>query len=453
MKVGEKEYRSIWQNEEDRSSVCVIDQRKLPFSFEVITLRSVGEVCEAISGMVVRGAPLIGATAAWGVFFSYSEHCDSSDVLSLMAEDAMKLKATRPTAVNLAWAVDIMTEEITNIIEGAGAMNAKPLSEKEVLRIKSLLEKRALDLCDEEAERSRSIGLHGLPLIEEASRRKGGDTVDIMTHCNAGWLACVDYGTALAPVYMAHDNGIKVHVWVSETRPRNQGGRLTAWELSNHGIPCTIVTDNAAGHLMQNGKVDMVIVGCDRATANGDVANKTGTYLKALAAWDNGIPFYSALPLSTFDLSVSRPGQITIEERDGDEVRKIEGLAADDAGTPAERLNAASRQEELRQAASLKAESWRAASLKAESWRKESSQEGSPQEGSPQKMSLQEESSQEGSLQEGSLQPLDSIYICQPEIPVSNFGFDVTPARLITGLITDRGVCLANRNAIRKILS
>jgi methylthioribose-1-phosphate isomerase len=240
-------------------------------------------------------------------------------------------------------------------------------------------------------------------LIEEASHRKRGETVDIMTHCNAGWLACVDYGTALAPVYMAHDNGIKVHVWVSETRPRNQGGRLTAWELSNHGIPCTLVTDSAAGHLMQNGRVDMVIVGCDRATANGDVANKTGTYMKALAARDNGIPFYSALPVSTFDLSISRPGQIIIEERDGDEVRKIEGLPADDAGTPTEGLNAASREEE--------------------------------------------------SLQEVSLQAHDSIYICQPDIPVSNYGFDVTPARLITALITDRGICLANRNAIKEILS
>ena len=393
MKVGEKEYRSIWQNEEDRMSVCVIDQRKLPFSFEVLTLRSVRDVCEAISGMAVRGAPLIGATAAWGVFFSYTEHCNSSrDVLSLMAEDAQKLKATRPTAVNLAWAVDLMTEKITTLFEGA-----------ETLNIKCLLEKRALDLCDAEAERSRSIGFHGLPLIEEASHRKRGETVDIMTHCNAGWLACVDYGTALAPVYMAHDNGIKVHVWVSETRPRNQGGRLTAWELSNHGIPCTLITDSAAGHLMQNGRVDMVIVGCDRATANGDVANKTGTYMKALAARDNGIPFYSALPVSTFDPSISRPGQITIEERDGDEVRKIEGLPADYAGTPTEGLNAASRQEE--------------------------------------------------SLLEASLQTHDSIYICQPDIPVSNYGFDVTPARLITALITDRGICLANRNAIKEILS
>ena len=374
MKVGEKEYRSIWQNEEDRRSVRVIDQRKLPFSFEVLTLRSVGDVCEAISGMAVRGAPLIGATAAWGIFFSFIEHCKSRDILSLVAEDARRLKATRPTAVNLASAVDYMTGVL------------KDSQEEEVLR------EAAASLCDLEAERSRSIGLHGLPLIEDISRQKGGGAVDVLTHCNAGWLACVDYGTALAPVYMAHDNGIKVHVWVSETRPRNQGSRLTAWELSNHGIPCTLITDNAAGHLMQNGMVDMVIVGCDRATANGDVANKIGTYMKALAARDNGIPFYSAFPVSSFDLSVFRPEQITIEERDGDEVRKTEGLAEVHV-------------------------------VKA-------SHATAPQTYQP-----------------------ESVYICQPEIPVSNYGFDVTPAGLITGLITDRGICLANRDAIKKLLS
>jgi len=374
MKFWEKEYRSIWQNEEDRRSVCVIDQRKLPFSFEVLTLRSVGDVCEAISGMAVRGAPLIGATAAWGIFFSFIEHCKSRDLVSRVAEDARRLKATRPTAVNLANAVDYMTGVLKDSQE------------------EGVLHEAAASLCDLEAERSRSIGLHGLPLIEDISRQKGGGAVDILTHCNAGWLACVDYGTALAPVYMAHDNGIKVHVWVSETRPRNQGSRLTAWELSNHGIPCTLVTDNAAGHLMQNGMVDMVIVGCDRATANGDVANKIGTYMKALAARDNGVPFYSAFPVSSFDLSVYRPDQITIEERDGNEVRKTEGLTE---GHVVKAPHAAAAQ---------------------------------------------------------TYQP-ESVYICQPEIPVSNYGFDVTPAGLITGLITDRGICHANRNAIKKLLS
>jgi len=225
-------------------------------------------------------------------------------------------------------------------------------------------------LCDEEAERSRLIGVNGLRVIEAASSMKGGETVNILTHCNAGWLACVDYGTALAPVYMAHDRGLKVHVWVDETRPRNQGSRLTAWEVLNHGVPCTLITDNAGGHLMQNGMVDMVIVGCDRATASGDVANKTGTYLKALAAFDNGIPFYSALPVSTFDLSVDRPGQIEIEERDAGEVSTIDG-----------------------------------------------------------------------------------IRIAPDGVNVSNYGFDVTPARLITGLITDRGICRADKESVLKTVS
>jgi methylthioribose-1-phosphate isomerase len=234
----------------------------------------------------------------------------------------------------------------------------------------TVLRRAAEGLCDEEAERSRLIGENGLPLIEAISSKKGGDVVNILTHCNAGWLACVDFGTALAPVYLAHDKGIKVHVWVDETRPRNQGSRLTAWELVNHGVPCTLITDNAGGHLMQNGKVDIVLVGCDRATASGDIANKTGTYLKALAAHDNGVPFYSALPVSTFDLSIDRPEQIEIEERNADEVRRIGG-----------------------------------------------------------------------------------VNIAPEGIRVSNYGFDVTPARLITGLITDRGICRADKESIIKMVS
>lgn len=351
MKVGEKDYRSIWHDEADPGSVHVIDQRRLPFSFEVMTLRSSDEVCDAISNMAVRGAPLIGAAAAWGVYLSFLEHGSGNDVYTSVMNDANKLKAARPTAVNLSWAVDYMTEVLKSYPD-AGVMR-----------------RAAQGLCDDEAERSRSIGVHGLPLIEDISNKKGGGVVNILTHCNAGWLACVDYGTALAPVYLAHDRGLKVHVWVDETRPRNQGSRLTAWELSNHGVPCTLITDNAGGHLMQNGMVDIVIVGCDRATASGDVANKTGTYLKALAARDNGIPFYSALPVSTFDMSIDNPDQIVIEERDGDEVRKIDG-----------------------------------------------------------------------------------INIAPENIPVSNYGFDVTPARLITAIITDRGVCRANRDSILKIL-
>ena len=352
MKVGDKDYRSIWQDEGDPGSIHVIDQRQLPFTFEVMTLRSSDEVCDAISTMAVRGAPLIGAVAAWGVFLSFLEHSGEGDVYTPVMKDALKIKSTRPTAVNLAWAVDYMTEVLKNFPE------------------EGVMRRAAVGLCDEEAERSRRIGINGLPLIEEISRNKGGGVVNILTHCNAGWLACVDYGTALAPVYLAHDHGIRVHVWVDETRPRNQGSRLTAWELSNHGVPCTLITDNAGGHLMQNGMVDIVIVGCDRATATGDVANKTGTYLKALAAHDNGIPFYSAFPVSTFDMAIDRPDQIIIEERDGDEVRKIDG-----------------------------------------------------------------------------------IKIAPDNIPVSNYGFDVTPARLITAIINDRGICRADKESILTLLS
>lgn len=364
MKVGERYYRSIWHNESDHGSVHVIDQRRLPFAFEVMTLTSVDDVYEAIRGMAVRGAPLIGAVAAWGVYLSFIEHsgwkknlCGSEpvsdgSVYKSVTSDAQRLKSARPTAVNLEWAVDYMT----------GVMKFFP--EEDAMR------RAAAGLCDEEAERSRLIGVHGLPLIEELSIRKGGETVNILTHCNAGWLACVDYGTALAPVYLAHDKGIRVHVWVDETRPRNQGSRLTAWELLNHGVPCTLITDNAGGHLMQNGMVDMVIVGCDRATASGDVINKTGTYLKALAASDNGVPFYSALPVSTFDMMVDRPEQVEIEERDASEVSAIDG-----------------------------------------------------------------------------------IMIAPEGVPVSNYGFDVTPARLITGLITDRGICSADKESVLKTVS
>jgi len=376
MKVGKKEFRSIWQDESDPATVNVIDQRRLPFSFEVLPLRSVNDVCMAIAGMAVRGAPLIGAAAAWGIWFSFLEHKGDKNIIGGIMNDAAMLKATRPTAVNLSWAVDLMTDVYEKTASGEA------------------LYAEALRLCDEEAERSKLIGEYGLGLIEEISSSKGGLPVNILTHCNAGWLACVDYGTALAPVYLAHDKGIRVHVWVDETRPRNQGGRLTAWELSNHGVPCTLVTDNAGGHLMQTGMVDIVLVGCDRATASGDVANKTGTYLKALAAHDNGIPFYSAFPVSTFDMTIDSPGQIIIEERDGDEIRKTDGVPENGFNNPVETLHATSLRVDIQ-----------------------------------------------------------SIYICQPGIPVSNYGFDVTPARLITGLITDRGICAANKESIKKILS
>ncbi|MDX9773743.1 MAG: S-methyl-5-thioribose-1-phosphate isomerase [Bacteroidales bacterium] len=376
MKVGTKDYRSIWHDEEDSRSVHVIDQRRLPFALDVLTLRSAGDVCDAIISMAVRGAPLIGAAAAWGIYLSFIEHRAGGDVCSSVLKDAVKLKATRPTAVNLAWAVDYMTGFLNNEADEA------------------VMKRAVIALCDMEAARCRSIGEHGLPLIEDISRNKKEGVVNILTHCNAGWLACVDYGTALAPVYLAHDKGIKVHVWVDETRPRNQGSRLTAWELTNHGVPCTLITDNAGGHLMQKGMVDLAIVGCDRATASGDVANKIGTYLKALAAYDNGVPFYSAFPVSTFDMTLERPGQIVIEERDGNEVRIIAGI---DGNVDNEQVKNANK-------------SFAAAEEKY-------------------------------------------VYICHPDTEVVNFGFDVTPARLITGLITDRGICRAEKKSILKLLS
>jgi len=377
MKVGERHLRSIWPDEQDPNVIRIIDQRKLPFSFEIMTLKSVTDVCMAITGMAVRGAPLIGVTAAWGIYLSLLEHIASDDILAAVGSDARRLKATRPTAVNLSWAVDLMMRTVIN--------DPSP----EVVR------EAAISLTDSEVESCRLTGQNGLPLIEEISRKKKGAPVNILTHCNAGWLACVDYGTALAPVYLAHDRGIKVHVWVDETRPRNQGSRLTAWELENHGLPYTVITDNAGGHLMQQGQVDIVIVGCDRATAAGDVANKIGTYLKALAAFDNNIPFYSAFPVSTIDFSLNQMEDIPVEERDGDEVRKIDGVLADPPPS------------------------------------------ASPGMPAP-------------SLLPGT--PL-SVYLFMKDAPVSNYGFDITPARLVTGLITDRGVCRADRESIKKMLS
>ena len=411
MKAGESGYRSIWTNEAEPRSVSVIDQRRLPFSYDVLTLSSAGDVCEAIGGMAVRGAPLIGAVAAWGVYLSFLEHAGRNDFYDLVMNDAYRLKAARPTAVNLAWAVDRMTEVL------------KRDPDVEALRL------AAAELCDEEAERSRMIGIHGMPLIEEISRRKGGEPVNILTHCNAGWLACVDHGTALAPVYLAHDSGIKVHVWVDETRPRNQGSRLTTWELTRHGVPCTLVTDNAGGHLMQNGMVDIVIVGCDRATASGDVANKIGTYLKALAAYDNGIPFYSAFPVSTFDMSLDRPDQIAIEERDGDEVRIIEGL-------PVKRHDAGGTKDQVRGTEAGK-----------------SAPDG--EAGTNDSVSAESDSIDYGAELQMTSHEAEtaSVLIGPVDIPVSNFGFDVTPARLLSGIITDRGICAADRESILKLLA
>jgi len=305
--VRGQHYRTIWPDESDSSVIRLIDQRFLPHRFVIEVVRTVGEMANAIREMHVRGAGLIGAAAGYGMYLATFEP-------DLMAA-AEKLKATRPTAVNLAWAIE---RQLRNI----GA--AKTLEEK-----RSAAFRTAQEIADEDAEHCRKIGEHGVELIRQMSEKKGGAPVNLLTHCNAGWLAFVDHGSATSPIYAAHDAGIPVHVWVDETRPRNQGSKLTAWELGEHGVPHTVIADNAGGHLMQHGKVDAVMVGTDRTTYTGDVANKIGTYLKALAAKDNGVPFYVALPSSSFDWKI-RDGvkEIPIEERGAEEVSHADGLHA-----------------------------------------------------------------------------------------------------------------------------
>ncbi len=353
--------RSIRLEKDD--AVAVIDQRLLPFEYRELRLRSCADCAAAIRDMAVRGAPLIGATAAFGVFLAAKEAPDAGWKEYLEAR-AAELRATRPTAVNLAWAVGRVLRACETAVSRAESAAAASVR----AAIVDAARAEAIAIADEDAESCRLIGVHGLPIIEAIARRKGG-TVNILTHCNAGALACVDHGTATSPIYAAHQAGIAVHVWVDETRPRNQGASLTAWELGERGVPHTLVCDNAGGHLMQRGMVDLVITGADRVSANGDAANKIGTYLKALAAADNGIPFYVALPSSSFDFGIDDGlAEIPIEERDEDEVRYVSGL-----------LNG----------------------------RRE------------------------------------SVLICPESTRVSNFGFDVTPARLIDGLITERGICKA----------
>ena len=359
MKINGVPYRSIWQERDGQKpggDVCVIDQTKLPFEFEIVRLRSMGAAAQAIRTMIVRGAPLIGATAAWGV--AMAMRVDASD--EALAQAVAELGATRPTAVNLRWALERMQGKLA------------PL---EAMRRADVAALEAQAICDEDAAFCRRIGENGLPLIAVHAREKRG-RVNILTHCNAGWLATVDYGTALAPIYLAHDAGLEVHVWVDETRPRNQGAALTAYELRAHGVPHTVIADNAGGHLMQHGQVDLCIVGTDRVSARGDVANKIGTYLKALAAHDNGVPFYVALPSSTIDWSVSDGVRdIPIEERSSVEVTHITGV--DDAGA------------------------------------------------------------------------LHRVRVVAPGSEAANPAFDVTPARLVTGLITERGLCAATAEGLR----
>ena len=361
MRVGSTHYRSIWL-EDDPGVVRVIDQRKLPFEFEVMDLRSLEETCMAIKDMVVRGAPLIGVTAAYGLYLA-GLNSKPSNWCEEVKSAGEQLVATRPTAVNLKYAVDL----------GLGELSCAGTREGMIERLFHL----AMHLAEKEVERSRLIGEHGLSLIMDCYEKKKTN-VNILTHCNAGWLACVDYGTATAPIYRAHDEGIPVHVWVDETRPRNQGARLTAFELGEHGVPHTVIVDNAGGHMMQSGQVDMVIVGSDRTTRTGDVANKIGTYLKALAAHDNKIPFYVALPTSTIDRDLAHGSEIEIENREDEEVSHMEGW-----------------DEKEKKSARLR--------------------------------------------------------VLPPRSKVTNPGFDVTPARLVTGLITEKGVCPATEEAIAKL--
>ena len=353
MKVDGRHYRTIWLKPDDARIVQLIDQRTLPHCFVIEDIATLEQMATAIRDMHVRGAPLIGAAAAFGMYLAMQAQIEPRTAAQILRE-------TRPTAVNLAWALERQLERI-----------AKGQSWKEKI---ARAREAAEEIADQDAEHCRQIGLHGLELIEEIATQKKRKPVNILTHCNAGWLACVDYGTATAPMYAAHDRGIPVHVWVDETRPRNQGAKLTAWELGEHGVPHTVIADNTGGHLMQRGAVDLVLVGTDRTTCTGDVANKIGTYLKALAAKDNDVPFYVALPSSTFDWTM-RDGlaEIPIEERAPEEVKYADGWS-------------------------------------------------------------------DGRFVEVRLTPEGS--------PAANYSFDVTPGRLVTGLITERGICQPNEQSI-----
>ncbi len=360
MNVNNKPYRTIWLHPDNATIVQTIDQRLLPFEFRIVDLKCFEDARSAIAEMVIRGAPLIGVTAAYGIYLAVLDHTSRKDFDSYLQECANKLRETRPTAINLSHAVDRSLKAI--------------LRENSIDDQIDIALRTAQDMAEEEIDASRNIGKHGLAVIEELSRKKKGNPVNILTHCNAGWLACIDYGTATAPVYMAHDRGINVHVWVDETRPRNQGARLTTWELAQHGVPHTLITDNAGGLLMQQGKVDIVIVGSDRTTLSGYVVNKIGTYLKALAARDNDIPFYVALPSSSIDSSLQDgPKGIPIEERSREEVEFVEGQT---------------------------------------------------------------------------VQGMERVRICKEDTDISNPGFDITPPHLVTGLITERGICEANKKGI-----
>jgi methylthioribose-1-phosphate isomerase len=352
MKIEGQSYQTIWF---ENNLVKIIDQTKLPHRFVIKDLKTVKDSINAIKTMEVRGAPLIGATAAYGLVLSIIEDND----LSFLKKSSEELIASRPTAINLKWAVERMMKKLTGI------------NEKDILKV-ALEEAKAIK--DEDEEFCKKIGLNGLQIIEEISNKKK-DTVNILTHCNAGWLATIDWGTATSPIYHAHQKGIKVHVWVDETRPRNQGANLTSYELNEEGVSNTVITDNAGGILMQRGQVDMCIVGTDRTLSNGDVCNKIGTYLKALAAKDNNIPFYVALPSSTIDWNIKDHKEIPIEERNSEELSHIEGLDKDNN--------------------------------------------------------------------------LQKVLIYPQKSKAMNLAFDVTPAKFVTGLITEKGVCEASEQGLK----
>jgi len=307
MRIKQQHFRTIWQQS---GAVCLIDQTRLPFEFVTVNVTTLAQMCHAIRSMQVRGAPLIGAAAAYGVALGVQQTASDAQVQNVVTQ----LCATRPTAVNLAWAAQRMQQALLALPESARAMAAWQLAQA---------------IADEDVTQNLALGQYGKVLIAAKGSVNPQQVVNILTHCNAGWLATVDGGTALAPIYAAHDAGLKVHVWVDETRPRNQGASLTAWELAQHGVPHTVIADNAGGHLMQHGQVDMVIVGADRVTREGDVCNKIGTYLKALAAFDQNIPFYAAVPTPTIDWQLARGADIEIEMRDADEVVYMQGQGAD----------------------------------------------------------------------------------------------------------------------------
>ncbi|HET9176382.1 MAG TPA: S-methyl-5-thioribose-1-phosphate isomerase [Pseudolabrys sp.] len=357
MKIDGKQMRTVWV-ESDGASLGIIDQTLLPHRFATIRLVTLDDVARAIVTMQVRGAPLIGATAAYGLWLAL--RADASD--EALDDACATLIATRPTAINLKWALDEILAAVRN----------RPRAERAEAALR-----RANDIADEDVTINKAIGGHGLPIIEQIAATKKGEPVNVLTHCNAGWLATVDWGTATAPIYTAYDKGLPVHVFADETRPRNQGAALTAWELGHHGVPHTVIADNTGGHLMQHGLVDVVIVGADRVTAQGDVCNKIGTYLKALAAHDNKVPFYVALPSPTIDFTIDDGlAEIPIEQRAADEVASVTGKA--DSGH------------------------------------------------------------------------IETVRIVPDGSPVANFAFDVTPARLVTGLITERGIVQANRAALAR---